>query len=98
MFLKGSQKLGEKLQMWLTKLKIAIVEQNTDLIDKLLDEVPKFSNVEDAQKAMHLLREASILSHTLKDETSENMKQIKRNTSFIKSTQPQLDSKLNIKS
>jgi len=98
MFLKGSQKLGEKLQMWLTKLKIAIVEQNTDLIDKLLDEVPKFSNVEDAQKAMHLLREASILLHTLKDETSENMKQIKRNTSFIKSTQPQLDSKLNIKS
>ncbi|OIP53448.1 MAG: hypothetical protein AUK54_08930 [Helicobacteraceae bacterium CG2_30_36_10] len=84
--------------MWLTKLKIAIVEQNTDLIDKLLDEVPKFSNVEDAQKAMHLLREASILLHTLKDETSENMKQIKRNTSFIKSTQPQLDSKLNIKS
>jgi len=47
---------------------------------------------------MHLLREASILLHTLKDETSENMKQIKRNTSFIKSTQPQLDSKLNIKS
>lgn len=98
MFLKGSQKLGEKLQMWLTKLKIAIVEQDTDLINKLLDEVPNFSEVEDAQKAMHLLREASILLHTLKDETSQNMKQIKRNTSFIKSTQPQLNSKLNIKS
>ncbi len=98
MFLKGFQKLGEKLQMWLNKLKIAIVEQNTETLNNLLDEVPKFSDVKDAQKAMHLLREASILLHTLQDETSENMKQIKRNISFIKSTQPQLDSKLSIQS
>ncbi len=98
MFLKGFQRLGEKLQMWLTKLKIAIIEQNTETLNKLLEEVPKFTDVEDAQKAMYLLREASILLHTLQDETSENMKQIKKNLSFIKSTQPQLDSKLNIQS
>lgn len=98
MFLKGFQKLGEKPQMWITKLKIAIVGQDTDLINKLLDELPEFSDVKEMQEAMHLLREASILLHTLKDETSQNMKQIKKNISFIKSTQPQLNSKLNIQS
>lgn len=43
MFLKGSQKLGENLRMWTTKLKIAIIEKNTDALSKLLEDVPKFN-------------------------------------------------------
>ncbi|MCK4737710.1 MAG: hypothetical protein KAT10_04050 [Sulfurimonas sp.] len=84
--------------MWLSKLKIAIVEKDTDVLDKLLDEVPKFTDVADAKEAMYLLREASILIHTLKDETSSSIKQIKKNIDFLSSTEAPKISKLDIKS
>ena len=84
--------------MWLNKLKIAIVEKNTDALDKLLDEIPKFSDAKEIQEAAYLLREASELLHSLKDETALSMKQIKKNIAFLKSTQVQPSAKLDIRS
>ena len=98
MFLKGSQKLGEKLQMWITKLKVALAQKNVDQIERLVDETPKFDNVKDAKEAMFLLREATELLFTLQDETESSMKQIKKNLDFLKSTEPQKITKLDIKS
>ncbi len=43
--------------MWLTKLQIAIIEKNTQSIDKLLDETPEFSDKKQMEQAMYLLRE-----------------------------------------
>ncbi len=98
MFLKGLQKLGEKPHMWNTKLKIALAQKNESQIEQLLENTPKFDDVEDARIAMHLLREAMILIHTLKDETAESMKQTKKNIDFLNSTEPQKTAKLDIKS
>ena len=72
--------------MWLTSLKIAIVEKNTDSLGKLLDELPELTDQEEIEQAVYLLREASKLLHTLKDETSASMKQIKKNLQFLRST------------
>ncbi|MCD6432900.1 MAG: hypothetical protein J7L21_02555 [Sulfurimonas sp.] len=83
--------------MWLTKLKIAIVEKNTDVLDGLLNETPKFSDAKEIQEAMYLLREASELLYSLKDETAVSMKQLKKNLSFLKSTQVQPSAKLDIR-
>ena len=44
MFLKAYQKLGEKLRMWLSKLKIAIAKKDIDELNKLLDDIPEFSD------------------------------------------------------
>jgi len=84
--------------MWLTSLKIAIVEKNTDKINKLLDELPQLEDKADIEQAIYLLREASELVHTKKDETSASMKQMKKNINFLKSTQVQTKNKLDIKS
>ena len=84
--------------MWLTSLKIAIVEKNTDKINKLLDELPQLEDKADIEQAIYLLREASELVHTLKDKTSASMKQMKKNIDFLKSTQVQTTNKLDIKS
>lgn len=84
--------------MWLTKLEIAIVEKNTEALSKLINNFPEFENVEQMRKAMYLLREASILVHTLKDETSAQMKQIKKNLNFLESTQAPYTSSLDLKS
>jgi len=84
--------------MWLNKLQIAIIEKNTDKLNELLDIVPEFDNVEDMQKASYLLKEALKLMYELKDETSESMKQIKKNIDFLNSTHNAPKNKLDLKS
>lgn len=84
--------------MWLNNLKIAIVEKNTDNIDKLLDSVPKFEDLKEAESAMYLLKEAAELLYILKDETAESMMKIKKNLEFINSTQHTTTNSLDIKS
>jgi len=83
--------------MWLNKLQIAIIEKNTDALDKLLDTMPSFENKKDMESAAYLLREALELLYTLKDATSSTMKQLKKNISFIQSTAPQQKNKFDIK-
>lgn len=84
--------------MWLTKLQIAIVEKNTDNLNKLLDTMPTFDNIKDMQTASYLLRETAELLYTLKDETASTMKQLKKNIAFLRSTEVRTSSKIDIKS
>ena len=84
--------------MWLTNIKIAIVEKNVDKLDYLLDEVPQFENKYDMEEAMYLLREAAELVYTLKDVTEHSMKQMKKNINFLKSTQSPTPNKLDLRS
>ena len=84
--------------MWLTKLKIAVVEKDTDRLSSLMESIPKLESIEDMTAALYLIREAEELVYTLQDETSASMKQIKKNLAFLKSTEAQKTSKLDIKS
>ncbi len=91
-------KHGERILMWLKKLQIAIIEKNTDELDKLLDETPKLASAEDMQKGLCLLKEASVLLSQLKDDTAVTMKQLKKNIEFLESTQAPKTTKFDIKS
>ena len=84
--------------MWLNNLKIAIVEKNTDKINKLLDDLPQLEKADEIEEAIYLLREASELIHTLQDETSHSMRQIKKNLQFLRSTEIPTSKRLDIKS
>jgi hypothetical protein len=84
--------------MWLNDLKIAIIEKNTQKIETLIDEMPIFETLENMQEASYLLREASILLHTLKDETAKSMQQIKKNLNFLRSTESSAKNTFDIKS
>lgn len=84
--------------MWLNELQIAIVEQDTDKIDKLLDSMPEFDTQADIEKASYLLKAAFELMVNLKDETLGLMNQLKTNREFLKSAQTSQDYKLDIKS
>ncbi len=88
---------GEKQHMWLTKLKIAIIEKNTDALSALINDIPKLTNKKDIQEALYLSREALELLYTLKDETALNMSKIKKNLSFLRSTEVPTSTKLDIK-
>lgn len=68
--------------MWLNKLQIAIVEKDADKLDELLDQMPEFKDKDEMIKAACLLKEALSLLYSLKDKTSESMKQIKKTWIF----------------
>lgn len=84
--------------MWLTKLKIAIVEKNPDALNKLLDEIPQLEDQKEIEEAVYLLKEATALVNSLKDETKASMKQIKKNLDFLRSTDVPTSKKLDIRS
>lgn len=90
--------LGEKQQMWLKELEIAVIEKNIDKIDELLKSQIEFSNINDAKRAQYLLAEASELLHKMKNETSAIMKQLKRNIDFLKVSERKNPSRLDIRS
>jgi len=84
--------------MWLNNLKIAIIEKNTDKLNELMDNLPQLTKKEEIEQAIYLLREASELVYTLKDETSDSMKQIKKNLQFLRSTEIPTSIRLDIRS
>ena len=83
--------------MWITKLKIAIVEKNTDSIDKLLNDLPELSKASEIEEAIYLLREATELLYTLQNETSNSMNKMKKSIDFLRSTEVKRSSELDIK-
>ena len=90
--------LGKKQQMWLNKFKIALVQKDTDSIDRLLNDIPVFSNKEEMEQAMYLMREATQLLYRLQDEITVSKKQIKQGMNFLASSLSDKTSGFNIKS
>lgn len=84
--------------MWLTKLKIAVVEKNPNALSKLLSDVPQPENQKEIEEALFLLREATALMKNLKEETQASMRQIKKNLDFLRSTDISTSKKLDIRS
>jgi predicted translin family RNA/ssDNA-binding protein len=72
--------------MWLTKLKIAIIERDTKSLDTLLHNLPQLEEPKEIEEAIYLLVEAKNLITSLQDETSKSMKQIAKNLQFLRST------------
>jgi len=98
MFLESLMLHGKKLQMWINKFKVALIQKDTDSINALLDEVPNFSKKEDVKQAMFLMQEAATLLYTLQDDITLAKKQIKQNINFLGSTLASSVSSFNIKS
>jgi hypothetical protein len=77
--------LGERLQVWLKKLKIAVIQKDMAMINHLLEDMPKLENIEDMKQAQFLIEEATSIVQKLKDDTVTSMQQMKKNIDFLKS-------------
>jgi predicted translin family RNA/ssDNA-binding protein len=71
--------------MWLNQLKIAIIQQDIDQLNGLLDDIPTFVDAGQMEEALYLFKEAKRIVEDLKDETAISMKQIKKNIDFLNS-------------
>jgi len=84
--------------MWINEFKIALIEQDTQKLEKLVDADLKFDSIEEIEEAMYLIKEANKLFTKLKDETAISMKQLKKNIDFLSATQPPVINRLDITS
>lgn len=83
--------------LWLDKLKIAIIEKDTDSMAKLFKELPEFKSLEEMKEAQALIKESVRLLLALKEESAIIIKQIQKNRNFLKSTQAPQKNKFDIK-
>lgn len=83
--------------MWLTKLKTALVLEEIDRISVLLDEMPHFDTITQMEEAAFLLQQSKVLVEGKKVQTAQTLQQLKNTLDFLKSTQIQSSSSLNLK-
>jgi len=82
--------------MWLNQLKVAIVQKDTLLLNKLLDDLPSFKDADEIESTLYLLKEAMTVMQSLKSEVGHSLVQIKKNMKFLSSTQSIQGNKLDI--
>lgn len=82
--------------MWLNNFKAALIRKDMQMINKLIPEMPHFSKLRDMEEASYLLRETNSMLISFQDETAHSMMQIKKSIRFLRSTQTEIPSKLDI--
>jgi len=83
--------------MWLTKLKTALVLEDFESISVLLDEMPQFETLQQMEEAAYLLAQTKASVEQNKSQTAHVLQQLKNSLNFLKSTQTEPPSSLNLK-
>ncbi len=84
--------------MWLNQLKIAIVQKDMKLLASLLSDIPALEDKKEIENALYLLKEATTLMESLKNETAASMAQVKKNIDFLNSAQANKTAKFDVSS
>ncbi|MDX1809870.1 MAG: hypothetical protein R3331_10050 [Sulfurospirillaceae bacterium] len=69
---------------WLNDLKIAIIEENIENINKSIMELPNFQDIDKAKEALSLLEEAIKVVSKEKDKVLKTMNKIQKTKEFLK--------------
>ncbi|MDF1881316.1 hypothetical protein JHD50_08380 [Sulfurimonas sp. MAG313] len=80
--------------MWVKEFKIAIIEENTEQISKLLQEVPAFDKVIEMTEVLYLIKEADTLMQRLQNENIQIKNKLQKHIDFVKATQEKPSSQL----
>lgn len=83
--------------MWLTNFKTALVLEDFENISKLLEEMPQFKTLREMEEASYLLSQTKTLVEKNKLQTAHVLQQLKNSLNFLKSTQSEPPSSLNLK-
>jgi len=84
--------------VWLNQLKIAVTQQDVELLSSLLENIPALEDAKDIETAIYLLKEATDIMQTLKEETKASMIQMKKNIDFLNATTVNKTAKFDITS
>lgn len=84
--------------MWLQDFKIALIEENVEKMHQLLDEIPQFQSIKELQDAQYLIANALKDTTAQKNKISTILSELKKSSSFVKSSYDTKSYKLNIRS
>ena len=71
---------------WIKDFTIAIVEENYTNIGELIDTMPQFETLEEAQTACALIQEALVIMEREKANTFEAMQKLKKTRKFVETS------------
>jgi len=72
---------------WINSLKIALINNDLKKIEEYSNrKIPEFSSIEEAQKALKLVQQATKILEIKKSEISKNMKELQTAKKFIQSS------------
>jgi hypothetical protein len=71
---------------WTKALKIAIAEEDEKSIEKLIENLPSFENLDQMHEAAYLMKEAHSFLSTQKDIAAINLLKIKKQKEFVLAT------------
>lgn len=84
--------------MWLKELKIALIEKDLDKFSELVSEIPELETQREIEEALALLQQATQVAQDRRDAAADTMAQIRKNLTFLRSTQGNRPHKFDIKS
>ncbi|MCX6061416.1 MAG: hypothetical protein NT103_04110 [Campylobacterales bacterium] len=82
---------------WLNDLKKAIILQDIQKLDSLLDQTPQFTSLLDMEEAAYLLLNAKTLLESERSLALHSLSQLKNTIDFLKATENITASSINLK-
>ena len=70
---------------WINELKTAVIEEDIQNITKITDTLPRFEDIDEAEKALSLIREAIRIVKEKRRETLDIMNKIRQTKTFLTS-------------
>lgn len=83
--------------MWLNELKKAIILNDYETINSLINSTPQFDSLHQMEEASYLILNAIALMQNERSATLQSLKQLKSTIEFLKATQNSEPSSLNLK-
>jgi len=85
------------MSIWLNDLKKAIILQDTQKLDSLIDQMPQFTTLLDMEEAVYLLLNAKTFLEEERSHTLHALLQLKNTIYFLKATENITASSINLK-
>lgn len=82
--------------MWLDEFKIALIRKETQTLERLISEMPPLTDKSEMKEAAFLLHQAGVLFIDLQEETARSLLQLKKSSDFLRSSQTETPSRLDI--
>lgn len=85
------------MSIWLNDFKKAIILQDAQKLELLLDQMPQFSNLSEMEEATYLLLNAQEFLDNERSLTLHSLSQLKNTMDFLKATENITASSINLK-
>jgi hypothetical protein len=69
---------------WLNELKVAVIEEDINSIQKLIKKIPEIKDINTAKEALALIKQAIAIVDAEKQKTMQTMQKIKKIKAFLK--------------